>query len=155
MPDVTNLTIAPRTLATRLIVKLWRPSKADIKLLASMLAVVLPQKPMQFLDRKEGRVYALAPGDWVLENVLSLPDAEERLAGLSAIWSVVDVAHGRASVSITGTGTADLINSGCSVDLHPRSFAVGDCAETLLAGTHLMIARVAPDRIRSHLRPRG
>ena len=60
------------------------------------------------------------------------PDRSRRtLAG--ATRHVADVSHGRTVFAIAGPGAIGLLAHGCSLDLHPRVFAPGRCAQTLFA----------------------
>lgn len=142
---VDALTIQPRALKDRLFVKLWRPTAIDLSLLEQAVGVALPGGAMRFVDHGDGRIAALSHGDFVVENLMAQPVLEAALSGLKTPWSVCDTTAGRRCVQITGTGAADLLNCGCSLDLHKRTFAVGRCAETLLVQCHVLIARTGPD----------
>jgi sarcosine oxidase subunit gamma len=64
--------------------------------------------------------------------------------------SVVDVSANRTTLELTGASARDLLEKGCTLDLHPRAFTVGRCAQTTLARGQLLIwqthhaARQAP-----------
>jgi sarcosine oxidase subunit gamma len=97
-----------------------------------------------------GRAKALwtAPGEWAL---IDLDPAEAaRLAGETlgeGLYHLADVSDGLASFSIDGEGSRDLIAAACSLDLHPRAFPPGACAQTVFAQAAVLIWRVgAGDR---------
>jgi sarcosine oxidase subunit gamma len=46
---------------------------------------------------------------------------------------VVDVTAARLAVELGGAGRFDLLASGCSLDLHPRAWGPGRCAQTLVS----------------------
>jgi sarcosine oxidase subunit gamma len=75
--------------------------------------------------------------------VIGPPGSEERLiaayGGPGA--SVVDVSAQRTALDLDGPGARELLAFGCSIDLHPRVFAVGDCAQTVLAHTPVVLQR--------------
>jgi sarcosine oxidase subunit gamma len=75
--------------------------------------------------------------------VVGPPGSEERListyGGPDA--SVVDVSAQRTVIDLDGPGVRELLAFGCSIDLHPRVFAVGDCAQTVLAHTPVVLQR--------------
>ncbi|MEO7728160.1 MAG: sarcosine oxidase subunit gamma family protein [Burkholderiales bacterium] len=52
-----------------------------------------------------------------------------------------DVSHGRAAWRISGARTLDLLAKGCSLDLHPRAFQIGQCAQTSLAHVGVLLHR--------------
>jgi sarcosine oxidase subunit gamma len=93
----------------------------------------------------EGRTRAalwLGPDEWL---VLGPPGAqrdivaelESVLAGLH--HSIVDTTSNRVAIEIAGPRAKDLIALGCSLDLDPRSWRVGSCAQTLLARTQVVL----------------
>jgi sarcosine oxidase subunit gamma len=49
------------------------------------------------------------------------------------------VSANRAVVELSGPHTRALLAKGCSLDLHPRSFRPGMCAQTLLAKTAVIL----------------
>lgn len=84
--------------------------------------------------------------DWWL--VVGAPGSEERTAerlrfalGVAAA-SVVDVSAQRTTLQLTGPRARDVLMTGCSVDLHPRSFPPGRCAQTLLAKAQVVVYRL-------------
>ncbi len=140
-----HLTIRPRHLTHRILFRVWRGNSTDVEALEKALDTPLPRQPMRFAQIGEARIHALGPGDFVSENWLPLPEIDRRLSDFYGVWSTSDTTAGRASLTVSGSSASDLIACGCSLDLHSRSFAVGACAETLLARVHVLIARSAPD----------
>jgi sarcosine oxidase, subunit gamma len=59
------------------------------------------------------------------------------LAGLH--HSVVDVSANRTVVELTGYGRLELLAEGCGLDLHPRAWRPGSCAQTLLAHVPVLL----------------
>ena len=59
--------------------------------------------------------------------------------GLGGIAAVSDQSDGRALLHVRGARMRDALAKGCPIDLHPRSFAAGAAAVTLVAqiGVHL------------------
>jgi sarcosine oxidase subunit gamma len=53
--------------------------------------------------------------------------------------SVVDVSANRSTLVLSGPNARDLLEKGCTIDLHPRSFTAGRCAQTTFARGHLLI----------------
>lgn len=78
----------------------------------------------------------LGPDEWlVVAEAGSAPaiveELERALHGLH--HSVVDVSADRAVVELAGDERRELLSRGCGLDLHPRSWRDGGCAQTLLA----------------------
>ena len=78
----------------------------------------------------------LGPAEWL---VVGPPGAEkaiedrlvEALSGASA--AVVDVTEGRSTIRVSGPMARDVLSMGCPLDLHPRVFGAGRCAQSLIA----------------------
>jgi sarcosine oxidase subunit gamma len=52
---------------------------------------------------------------------------------------VVDVSAYRAVVELAGEDRFDLLAQGCGLDLHPRSWRDGRCAQTLLGRVPVLL----------------
>jgi sarcosine oxidase, subunit gamma len=84
----------------------------------------------------------LGPNEWlvigpdgdILELVAVLDDAVGDGPG-----SVVDVSANRDTLVLSGPNARDLLEKGCTLDLHPRSFTAERCAQTTFARGHLLI----------------
>ena len=59
--------------------------------------------------------------------------------------AVVDVSSGFTLFSVEGRRARDLIAAGCPIDVHPRAFGPGRCAQTLYAGTGVCLLQRAED----------
>jgi sarcosine oxidase subunit gamma len=80
----------------------------------------------------------VAPGadGWMLERDLL------RAAG-PAGGTVVDVSHGRAILRVSGAPVRDLLSGFCPLDLHPRGFPAGRCAQTLFGKMTVLLHALA------------
>jgi methylglutamate dehydrogenase subunit D len=82
-----------------------------------------------------GAALWLAPGAWMMiaqgldEGVL-YQDLRQRLEEVAA---VMDQSHGRAALRLSGRHARDVLAKGCRLDLHPRVFRPGMCAQTAIA----------------------
>ncbi|MEE8443898.1 MAG: sarcosine oxidase subunit gamma family protein, partial [Alphaproteobacteria bacterium] len=84
----------------------------------------------------------LGPDEWL---VLTPPRAQgpleaalnEALAGRHV--SVVDVTDARTTIRLHGADARAVLEKGCPLDLHPRAFAAGQCAQTKLAKADIVI----------------
>jgi sarcosine oxidase subunit gamma len=66
--------------------------------------------------------------------------------------SVIDVSANRVSLDLGGPGRLELLASGCPIDLHPRAWRRGMCAQTLFAKTQVVLHERA-DTTRVLVRP--
>ena len=101
-----------------------------------------PDAPNTFVETRfgaEGAVIAWAgPEEWLVigqEEGTSGLRVALRQAIPEADGAVVDVSSGVTLFSLEGRHARDLIAAGCSVDVHPRAFGPGRCAQTLFVGT--------------------
>jgi sarcosine oxidase subunit gamma len=82
-----------------------------------------------------GTALWLAPGTWMvvaedLEDGALYENLRERLRDFAA---VMDQSHGRAALRLAGPRARDVLAKGCRLDLHPRVFTPGMCAQTVIA----------------------
>ena len=47
---------------------------------------------------------------------------------------------GQVMVRLSGPRAREVLAKGCTLDLHPRAFKTGECAQTTLAKTSMLIA---------------
>jgi sarcosine oxidase, subunit gamma len=84
----------------------------------------------------------LGPDEWL---VLGPPGRETELdlalrAALGgAHGSVVDVSANRTTLELAGAAAREVLEGGCPIDLHPRVFGPGRCAQTLLARANVVL----------------
>ncbi|MDI6097059.1 sarcosine oxidase subunit gamma family protein [Actinoplanes sp. NEAU-A12] len=108
------------------------------------LGVALPRRGGTSATSGDVSVLWLGPDEWL---VVGPPGAETRLTALlesaagAAHASVVDVSAQRTAVALRGPRVRELLALGCSLDLHPRVFGVGDCAQTMLAHAPVVVWR--------------
>jgi sarcosine oxidase subunit gamma len=84
----------------------------------------------------------LGPDEWlVVAQPGSAPEIVEELErALNGLHhSVVDVSADRAVVELAAHERRELLSRGCGLDLHPRSWRDGECAQTLLARVPVLL----------------
>ncbi len=57
----------------------------------------------------------------------------------------MDVSANRTTLELRGPRARELLEFGCPIDLHPRVFGPGRCAQTLLARANVLIWHVADE----------
>jgi sarcosine oxidase subunit gamma len=96
----------------------------------------LPLEPNTVWDDGSRAALWLGPDEWL---VLGPPHAGRRIvaeleAALEGLHrSVVDVSANRVAIELGGPDRMTLLASGCPLDLHPRTWWSGMCAQTLFA----------------------
>jgi sarcosine oxidase subunit gamma len=53
--------------------------------------------------------------------------------------SAIDVSANRAAFDLLGSDRLEVLSKGCALDLHPRSWRAGRCAQTILAGVPVIL----------------
>lgn len=114
------------------------------------LEVPLPLEPNTVNRGGQLAVLWLGPDEWlVVGPPAATADLTSRLR--TAIGdedgAVVDVSAQRTTVLVSGPRSRDLLAHGCSLDLHPRVFPPGRCAQTTLARAQVVL--VARDELKS------
>jgi sarcosine oxidase subunit gamma len=118
-----------------------------VRAVGTVLGVPLPLTPNTALEDGGRTLLWLGPDEWLL----TLPFDEHRglaaalegaLAGRHA--AVVDVSAQRLVLELSGPHARDVLEKGCPLDLHPRVFGPGQCAQTLLARTALILEPIKP-----------
>ena len=51
----------------------------------------------------------------------------------------VDVSANRTTIELSGDHARDVLEKGCTLDLHPRAFTAGRCAQTTVARTQVIL----------------
>ncbi|MBI3709149.1 MAG: hypothetical protein HY246_15945, partial [Proteobacteria bacterium] len=95
----------------------------------------------------QGRTAALwlGPGSWlvVLAGELELNTFHAHHDAIAeAGGALTDVSHGRTVIRIAGKHAADVLGKGCGLDLHPRHFKAGACAQTVFARLTVLIHKL-------------
>jgi sarcosine oxidase subunit gamma len=116
--------------------ELWFPAQVDLRV-GSMEGLDLPLVPNTWRVGPGGWEWLwLGPDEWLAASAdgssnAFIAELERALDGRHR--SIVDVSAGRAVVDLDGDGRRELLSHGCGIDLHPRSWMAGMCAQTLLA----------------------
>jgi sarcosine oxidase subunit gamma len=104
--------------------------------------VPLPLQPNRVASMGALRTLWLGPDEWLVTAPRGVaPDPigrlERALAGRHA--EIVDLSASRAIIEIAGKRARTLLQKGCGLDLHPRAFGPGQCAQTVFAKLPVII----------------
>ena len=96
-------------------------------------------------DAQGNIVYWLGPDEWLIVTPgerRELIEGELRTALAGMHVAVTDVSGGQTVVQLHGARVRDLLAKGCPIDLHPRVFAIGQCAQSHLAKAPVLIGQL-------------
>ncbi|GAA1210105.1 sarcosine oxidase subunit gamma [Prauserella alba] len=118
------------------------PKSPAAERIGTAVGTMLPNQPGQVARTERLQILWMGPDEWLLIG----PEggAEQLQATLTEALgeehgSVVDVSGHRTIVEVTGPKSRELLAKGCALDLHRRSFASDQCAQTLLARTGVVL----------------
>jgi sarcosine oxidase subunit gamma len=112
---------------------------------AKYLSIHALPVPNRFLETPLGDCFWLGPDEWLLVGPPS--SREETLEGLERAigpedGAAVDLSASRVLFELKGPKARDVLASCCALDLHPRVFGPGQCAQTLLAKAPVLLSQV-------------
>ena len=105
-----------------------------------------PTAPNTVVESGDLRVFWLGPDEWLIVTPAGEQDQlkAKLLEALDGVFSaVVDNSSGLTSIRISGENAAALLATDCPLDLHPRAFEPGQCAQTRLAKAGMTLAPLA------------
>ena len=108
-----------------------------------VLSCELPVEANTMIESGDNRIYWLGPDEWLIVTPTGQQAklANDLRAALKGVFSsVVDNSSGLTMLEISGDNAASLLASDCPLDLHPRVFKPGQCAQTRLAKAGMTIA---------------
>jgi sarcosine oxidase, subunit gamma len=107
-----------------------------------VLDLLLPTEPNTTATK--GSITALwqGPDQWLLtlpadDVAFFINTLRQTLAGSHA--ALTEVTDGRIALALAGPSARDLLAKGCPLDLHPRAFKPGQCAQSLLAKADVLL----------------
>lgn len=112
------------------------------------LGLALPVEPNTVSQGDGKQALWLGPDEWLIVT----PSDEQgsvadRLVGAlgGAHSSVTDISGGQTLINLSGERAREVLAKGCSLDLHPRAFGEGMCAQTLVAGANVILRWAGPE----------
>jgi sarcosine oxidase subunit gamma len=106
---------------------------------ASVLGAALPLKPNTTAAGADCDILWLGPDQWLLAG---RDGAKVNEALAIDHGFLTDVSHGRSTWRVSGPRTLNALAKSCSLDLHPRVFLPGTCAQTALAHVGVLLHRL-------------
>lgn len=123
------------------------PTQVDLRIArseADPLPPFLPLEPNTWVGWIGRDVLWLGPDEWLLLDGTEATEPGGLAAELTTLLSgthhsVVDVSANRRVLELTGDDRHEMLSTGCGLDLHPRSWNDGMCAQTLLARVSVIL----------------
>lgn len=137
-----------------------RADPSDVELMtrvASSVGCELPTTPNTVSGDLERHALWVGPDEWL---IVGLPGSENSIESACrealgpATGAVVDVSANRTVLELRGPGAREVLEAGCTMDLHPRAFHATCCAQTLVARTGVIVHQVTDEPVyRLFVRP--
>ncbi|WP_221761303.1 sarcosine oxidase subunit gamma [Kibdelosporangium aridum] len=102
----------------------------------------LPVVPNSVVEAGPRHILWLGPDEWLVVG----PDGDTELHDLlkEPSASIVDVSANRTTIEVR---SRDLLEHGCTLDLHPRAFHAGRCAQTTIARTQVILWQTSDEPV--------
>jgi len=118
-------------------------SQLDVRIDPSTAATLgFPTAPNTVTTIGDRDVLWLGPDEWLVVGGAGAAEviAPELALSLDGLHhSVVDVSANRAILELTGPSRHDLLASACPIDLHPRSWGDGRCAQSVFGAAQVLL----------------
>ncbi|MFG2132787.1 sarcosine oxidase subunit gamma [Streptomyces sp. NPDC048751] len=138
-----GVTLAERPFLTMVNLRVDPASGAAARV-EKTLGAPLPRRCGNTAESGVHTVAWLGPDEWL---VLSQADAPAVVAELREALggdpgSVVDVSANRTTLELSGPAARQVLEKGCPLDLHPRSFAPGEAVSTTVGPVAVLLWQV-------------
>jgi len=116
--------------------------------IAAMAGITLDERPNRASGSGDTKALWLGPERWLIVGTAGRsPSLGAALAqGLGADQAaIVELDHARTTIRLAGRNARDVLAKGCLLDLHPKSFAAGQTAQTALFHVNSLVHCVEQD----------
>lgn len=115
---------------------------AFLEAVRDIVGVDLPLEPNTIIEGAQRTTIWLGPNEWYVVTLAGMERElvarlEEALAGRH--FAVNDVTGNYTTIVLAGPRAREVLEKGCTLDLHPRAFTSGQCAQTLLAHAGMLV----------------
>lgn len=125
------------------------PGSPAVARIEHALGLALPHhQPNRVSGDEDRAILWLGPDEWLVVT----PDGQGeqvldavRTATADSLGSSVDVSANRTTLRLSGPMARAVLEKVCSLDLHPRAFGRGQCAQTLVGRTQVVLWQVSAE----------
>ncbi|MGH8850740.1 MAG: sarcosine oxidase subunit gamma [Casimicrobiaceae bacterium] len=106
------------------------------------IGIALPVVPNTISDANGITAYWLGPEEWLIVTPADREAAIAhalRMAVDGMFAAVTEVSGGQTIVVLRGPAAREILAKGCPLDLHPRVFGPGQCAQSRLARAPILV----------------
>jgi len=140
-----GVTLCERRFLGKVVVR-GEPTRRFRDAVRKAIGVEPPREPDTAVTHAERTVLWLGPNEWLV--VTPPGDEDASVTALRAALeghhaAVVDVSEGRTVIGLAGAHAREVLMKGCPLDVHPRAFAPGRCAQTRYAKATVLIHQTA------------
>jgi sarcosine oxidase, subunit gamma len=118
-------------------------SQLDVRVEPTTAATLgFPTEPNTVTTLDDRDALWLGPDEWLVVAGAGAADAirDELEASLAGVHhSVVDVSANRTVIELAGPSRHGLLSSACPIDLHPRSWGGGRCAQSVFGAAQVLL----------------
>jgi sarcosine oxidase, subunit gamma len=125
--------------------------RAFMAAVGRVLDLLLPNEPCTSAAKAQIAALWLGPDQWLVscpadDATVLVGSLREALADVHG--AITDLTDGRVAFRVAGPSAREVLAKGCPLDLHPRAFPPGSCAQSLLAKASVLIHLLddAPER---------
>ena len=136
----SNIQIQEVPFATSLDLRI-NPSSKGFKVIEKTLGVKLPNKVGKTFRSKEFTILTLGPDWWLIVGANLNHEKLLRIKLENEFYSLTDVSAQRTFVKISGKHSREVLEHGWELDLNPKIFKSGDCAQSVLARCPVILYR--------------
>ena len=117
----------------------------NLDAVANILGMEVPIEPNVVNSNGDVSVLWLGPDEWLILTTECYPNSmSDRLSKrlVSKVLSIVDMSGGQTVINLDGPNAMNILAKGCTLDLHPKVFGDGKCAQTIIAKTGVIIRKI-------------
>jgi len=133
---IARVAIAERRGLTLLLLRGKSSNPAIADAVRAATGIELPVQPNTTATSGASTLLWLGPDEWLLSGEVARDASAALVAGCAAL---VDVSHGRTVIRVSGVRAREMLAKGLPIDLHPRTFGPGRCAQSALARCNVLV----------------
>jgi len=136
----SGIRVSEETFTSQFVLRGDASDEAFLAAILDALGTSLPITPNTVSGGGDAGILWLGPDEWLVVGDESAGIAGELSSVVTGRHAAVsDVSESRTILNISGSRARDVMAKGCALDLHPRIFEMGQCAQTMLAQAHIIL----------------